>query len=43
MVNFDDYAIENKTEHNLKWGVVVGSESGKNRCIVKFNKQPARY
>ena len=51
MINLDDYANENKTEHNLKWPyipdhpyrtlIIGGSGSGK--CIIKFNKQPARY
>ena len=51
MTNFDVYANENKTEHNLKWPyipdhpyrtlIIGGSGSGK--CIIKFNKQPARY
>ena len=52
MINFDDYANENKTEHNWKWPyipdhpyrilIIGGSRSGKT-CIIKFNKQPARY
>ena len=53
MNNFDDYANENKTEHNLKWSyipdhpykiIIIGcSGSGKNKCIIKFNKQPPEY
>ena len=52
MIGFDDYANENKTEHNLKWPyisdypyrtlIIGGSGSGK-KCLIKFNKQPARY
>ena len=53
MINFDDYVNENKTQHNLKWPyipdhpyrilIIGGSESGKEKCIIKVNKQPARY
>ena len=52
MINFDDYANENKTEHNLKWPyipdhpcrilIIGGSGSGKTK-VSKFNKQPVRY
>ena len=53
MINFDDYANENKTEHNSKWLyipdhpyrilIIGGSESRKtNACITEFNKQPTR-
>ena len=53
MIKFDDYVNENKTEHDKKWPYipdhpysiliieVLGSE--KNKCIIKFNKQPIRY
>ena len=53
MINFDDYTNESKTKHNLKWSyvpdhpyrivIVGGSRSGKTKCIIKFNKQSARY
>ena len=53
MINFDDYANENKTEHNQKWPnipdhpyrilIIGGSGSEKNKCIIEFNNQPARY
>ena len=52
MINFDDYANENKTEHILKWPyipnhpykilIIGGSGICKNEYIIKFNKQPAR-
>ena len=51
MVNFDDYANKNKTEHNLKWPyipdhpyrilIIGGSGSGKTNALLKFiNNQP---
>ena len=51
MINFDDYANENKTEHNLKWPyisdnpnrilIIGGSGSGKtNELLNSLNKQP---
>ena len=51
MINFDDYANENKTEHNLKWPyipdhpyrilIIGGSESGKTNALLNLiNKQP---
>ena len=53
MISFDDYANENKTKHNSKWLyipdhpyrilMIGGSGSGKNKCIIKSNKQPARH
>ena len=53
MSNFDDYANENKTEHNLKWPyisdhpyrilIIGGSGSGESKCVIEFNKQPTRY
>ena len=39
MINFDDYANENKTNPNLKWWLRIW----KSKCIIKFNKQQARY
>ena len=52
MINFDDYANENKTEHNLKWRnipdhpyrilIIGGSGTGK-KCIIEFNKETYRY
>ena len=46
MINFDDYANENETEHNLEWPyipdhpyrIIGGSGSKKT-----LNKQTARY
>ena len=57
MINFDDYANENKTlelrSHNPKWPyfsghpyrilIIGGSGSGEKKCIIEFNKKPARY
>ena len=51
MINFDDYANKNKTEHNLKWPyipdhpyrilIIGGSGSGKTNALLKFiNNQP---
>ena len=51
MINFDDYANENKTEHNLKWPyipdhpyrilIIGGSESGKTNALLNLiNNQP---
>ena len=45
--------MKKNAEFNLKWlhipdhsyGILIieGSGSGKNKCIIEFNKQPARY
>ena len=53
MIDFGDYGNENETEHNLKRPyipdnpyrilTIEGSGSGKNECIIKYNKQPAKY
>ena len=51
MINFDDYANENKTEHNSKWPyipdhpyrilIIAGSGSGKTNALLNLiNKQP---
>ena len=51
MINFDDYANENKTEHNLKWPyipdhpyrilIIGGSGSGKTNSLLNLiNNQP---
>ena len=51
MINFDDYANENKTEHNLKWPYIPdhpyrtlitrGSTSGKTNALLNLlNKKP---
>ena len=51
MINFDDYANENKTQHNLKWPyipdhpyrilIIGGSGSGKaNTLLNLINNQP---
>ena len=49
MISFDDYTNENIIAHNSKWPyipdhpyrilIIGGSGSGKNKCIIKFNKQ----
>ena len=46
MINFDDYANENKTEHNLKWPyipdhlyrilIIGGSGSGKTNALINL-------
>ena len=53
MINFDDYANENKTNYNQNWpdipdrpyGILIigGSGSGKTKCIIKFNEKTTRY
>ena len=50
MINFDDYASENKTELNLKWQYIPDQNTyyrrfwiRKNKCIFEFNKQSVRY
>ena len=51
MINFDDYANENKTERNLRWPhiphhpyrilIIGGSGSGKTNALLNLrNKQP---
>ena len=51
MINFNDYANENKTEHNLKWPyipdhpwrvvIIGGSRSGKANALLNLiNNQP---
>ena len=51
MINFDDYANENKTEHNSKWPYILdypyrilikgGSLSGKTNALLNLiNNQP---
>ena len=51
MINFDDYANENNTEHNFKWPyipdhlhripIIGGSGSGKTSALLNLtNKQP---
>ena len=41
MVNFDDYAVENKTEHNLKWGQQGVQDLGKTDALLNsINNQP---
>ena len=51
MINFDDYANENKTEHNLKWRyipdhsyrilIIGGSGSGKTNALLNLiNNEP---
>ena len=51
MINFDDYANENKTQHNLKWPyipdhpfrilMIGGSGSGKTNAVLNLiNNQP---
>ena len=52
MINFDNYANENKTENKSKWSnvpdhpyriLIVGGSDWNNKCITASNKQPARY
>ena len=47
MINFDDYANENKTEHNQKWPytpdhlyriLMIGDSRFEKKCIIEFNK-----
>ena len=48
MINFDNYANGNKTEHNLKWPyisnhpykilIIGGSGSGKTNALLNLNK-----
>ena len=51
MIHFDDYAIENKTEHNSKWPyipdhsyrilIIRGSVSGKTDALLNYvNNNP---
>ena len=51
MINFDDYANENKTQHNSNWPyipdhpyrilIIDGSESGKTNALLNLtNNQP---
>ena len=53
MINLDNYINENKTEHNKNWPctpdhpyrilIIGGLGSGKNKCIIEFNKKPTRH
>ena len=52
MINFDNYANENKTENKSKWSnvpdhpyriLIVGGSDWKNKCITASNKQTGRY
>ena len=53
MINFDDYANENKTEHNKNQPYIPDHPYSntnnrrfsiwKNKCIIKFNRKPTRY
>ena len=40
MINFDDCTNENKTEYNSKWPYLPDHPY---KCIIKFNKESARY
>ena len=50
MINFDDQANENKTEHNENWPyipdhpyrilIIGGSVSGKTNASLKFDRKP---
>ena len=44
MINFDDYANENKTEHNPKWPYILDHAY---KILIKgglkFDKQSSRY
>ena len=53
MIKFDDYANENRTEHNKNWPyipdhpyrilIIGGSGSEKNKFITEFNSKPTRH
>ena len=47
MINFDDYAKENKTEQNLQQPYIPDHPYKiliiEIKCIIEFNKQPVRY
>ena len=52
MINFDDYANENKINHNPNWPYIPDHPSRiliirvrvwKNKFIIKFNRKPTRY
>ena len=53
MINFDEYANENKKEHNVNWPhipdhpyrtlIIGGSGTGKKKCIIKLDKKPTRH
>ena len=53
MINFDDYASDNRTNHNpnlpyirdhpYKLLIVGDSGSGKTNAFIKFTKQQARF
>ena len=46
MINFNEYANENKKEHNLNWSyiadhpyrILITGGNRKNKCIIKFDK-----
>ena len=52
IINFDNYANENKTKHNNNWPYIPdhpyrilikgGSGFWKNKFIIKFNRKPTR-
>ena len=48
----DNYVNVNKTQHNLKWPyipehpyriLIIGGPGSGKTCVIKFNKQQARY
>ena len=53
MINFDDYANENKIKHNSKWPyipdhpyrilIIGGSGSGKTNALLNLINKTARY
>ena len=48
MINFDEYTNENIIEHNSKCSHILDHPCRwfwirKNKCIIEFNKQSARY
>ena len=52
MINFDDYANENRTEHNRNWPyipdhpcrmLIMGAQGLENKFIIKFNRKPIRH
>ena len=53
MINFDDYANENRTKHNKNWPYIPDHlyrilinrrlRIWKNKFIIKFNRKPTRH
>ena len=50
MINFDDSVDANKTEHknwsyipDYPYRILMRFRIGKNKCIIEFNRKPARH